>query len=139
MSGHIQLVDASSPLRNHTHLRLDLEDGRQLRFVDPRRFGFVDWLEPGAEITDPSLRTLGIEPLDPGLDKLMPTLLHDRRAPVKSLLLDQRLVAGVGNIYAWRRPSRRAARPCATSPAQTARPAISRSNSASMAAKVSRA
>jgi len=106
MSGHIQLVDASSPLRNHTHLRLDLEDGRQLRFVDPRRFGFVDWLEPGAEITDPSLRTLGIEPLDPGLDELMPTLLHDRRAPVKSLLLDQRLVVGVGNIYAvealWR-------------------------------------
>jgi formamidopyrimidine-DNA glycosylase len=106
MSGHVQLVDAPSPLRNHTHLRLDLDNGRQLRFVDPRRFGFVDWLESGAEITDPSLIVLGIEPLDPGLAELLPPLFHARRAPLKSLLLDQRLVAGIGNIYAvealWR-------------------------------------
>lgn len=106
MSGRVQLVDASSPLRNHTHLRLELDDGRQLRFVDPRRFGFVDWLEPGAEITDPSLTALGIEPLDPGLDEKLPPLLHARRAPLKGLLLDQRLIAGIGNIYAiealWR-------------------------------------
>jgi formamidopyrimidine-DNA glycosylase len=95
MSGTIQLVDASSPLRNHTHLRLE-----------PRRFGFVDWLEPGAEISDPSLAALGVEPLSPGLDEALPPMLHTRRAPLKSLLLDQRLVAGVGNIYAvealWR-------------------------------------
>ncbi|MCW8985336.1 MAG: bifunctional DNA-formamidopyrimidine glycosylase/DNA-(apurinic or apyrimidinic site) lyase [Thermoanaerobaculales bacterium] len=106
MSGHVQLTDASSPLRNHTHLRLDLENGRQLRFVDPRRFGFVDWLEPGAEITDPSLAALGVEPLDPGLENVLPSLFRARRAPLKSLLLDQRLVAGIGNIYAiealWR-------------------------------------
>ncbi len=106
MSGRVQLVDASSPLRNHTHLKLDLDDGRQLRFVDPRRFGFVDWLEPGAEFTDPSLTALGIEPLDHGLVELLPPLFHSRRAPLKSLLLDQRLVAGIGNIYAvealWR-------------------------------------
>jgi len=106
MSGNFQLVDASSPLRTHTHLRLDLENGRQLRFVDPRRFGFVDWLEPGEEFEDRSLATLGIEPLDPGLDEDMPPLFHVRRAPLKSLLLDQRLVAGIGNIYAvealWR-------------------------------------
>jgi formamidopyrimidine-DNA glycosylase len=106
MSGRVQLVDASSPSHNHTHLRLDLEGGRQLRFVDPRRFGFVDWLDPGAERSDPSLAALGVEPLDPGLAKILPPLLHVRRAPVKSLLLDQRVVAGVGNIYAvealWR-------------------------------------
>jgi len=106
MSGNLQLVDASSPLRNHTHLRFDLENGRQLRFVDPRRFGFVDWLEPGEEVTDGSLVALGIEPLDPGLDEEMPPMYHARSAPLKSLLLDQRLVAGIGNIYAvealWR-------------------------------------
>jgi formamidopyrimidine-DNA glycosylase len=106
MSGRIQLVDAATPIRDHTHLRLDLEDGRQLRFVDPRRFGFVDWLEPGAENADPSLAALGIEPLDPGLDRVLPPLFHARRAPLKCLLLDQRLVAGIGNIYAiealWR-------------------------------------
>jgi len=106
MSGRFQLVDASAPLLNHTHLKLELDDGRQLRFVDPRRFGFVDWLESGAETTDPSLEALGVEPLDPGLDDVLPPLFHARRAPVKSLLLDQRLVAGIGNIYAiealWR-------------------------------------
>ena len=106
MSGRVQLVDSSSPFRDHTHLKLDLDDGRQLRFVDPRRFGFVDWLEPGEEATDRSLAALGIEPLDPGLDDLLPPLYHARRAPLKSLLLDQRLVAGIGNIYAvealWR-------------------------------------
>ena len=106
MSGRIQLVDATSPLQNHTHLVLELSDGRQLRFVDPRRFGLVDWLEPGTETMDPSLAVLGVEPLDPGLDEVLPSLFHARRAPLKSLLLDQRLVAGVGNIYAaealWR-------------------------------------
>ncbi len=106
MSGRVQLVDAGSPLRDHTHLRLLLEDRRELRFVDPRRFGFVDWLEPGAEAEDPSLSALGIEPFDPGLEVVLPAALHARRAPLKSLLLDQRLVAGVGNIYAaealWR-------------------------------------
>jgi len=106
MSGQVQLVDKPAPIRDHTHLTLQLSDGRELRFVDPRRFGLVDWLEPGAETRDPSLSRLGIEPLDPGLDQALPPLLHARRAPLKSLLLDQKLVAGVGNIYAaealWR-------------------------------------
>jgi formamidopyrimidine-DNA glycosylase len=106
MSGNFHLASPSTPIRNHTHLILDLEDGRQLRFVDPRRFGFVDWLGPGAEVSDPSLTALGIEPLEPGLESVLPLLYHARRAPVKSLLLDQRLVTGIGNIYAiealWR-------------------------------------
>jgi len=106
MSGRIQLVDASAPRSDHTHLVLRLDDGRELRFVDPRRFGFVDWLRRGAERSDPSLARLGPEPLDPGLDEVLPPLLRSRRAPLKSLLLDQGVVAGVGNIYAvealWR-------------------------------------
>lgn len=106
MTGRIELVKASIPRRDHTHLVIHLNDGRQLRFVDPRRFGLVDWLEPGAEALDPSLAKLGIEPLDPSLCKVLPPLFRSRRAPLKSLLLDQRLLAGVGNIYAvealWR-------------------------------------
>lgn len=106
MTGRIQLVRASLPRHDHTHLVIHLNDGRQLRFVDPRRFGLVDWLDPGAEGRDPSLAKLGVEPLDPNLDKVLPPLLRSRRAPLKSLLLDQRLVAGIGNIYAaealWR-------------------------------------
>lgn len=106
MSGRVQLSNAAQEQEDHTHLVLGLEDGRELRFVDPRRFGFIDWLKPGAERSDPSLARLGPEPLEPGLDAILPPLLRLRRAPLKSLLLDQRLVAGVGNIYAtealWR-------------------------------------
>jgi formamidopyrimidine-DNA glycosylase len=106
MSGRIQLVDPATERSDHTHLVLRLGDGRELRFVDPRRFGFIVWLKQGAERADPSLAGLGPEPLDPGLDEVLPPRLRSRKAPLKSLLLDQRLVAGVGNIYAvealWR-------------------------------------
>ena len=106
MSGVIQLVPATAPLRAHTHLILELDDGRELRFVDPRRFGMAVWLEPGDEANDPSLNKLGMEPLDPRLSQMLPPLIRNRRAPIKSLLLDQHLVAGIGNIYAaealWR-------------------------------------
>jgi len=113
MSGRLTITDGDAPVLPHTHLVLELDDGRELRFVDPRRFGLMVWLPPGAERTDPSLAALGIEPLDPGLERSLPPLLKARRAPLKSLLLDQHLVAGIGNIYAvealWRagiRPTR---------------------------------
>jgi len=106
MSGIIQIVPAAAPLRADTHLILELDDGRELRFVDPRRFGMAVWLEPGAEANDSSLNKLGMEPLDPRLSQMLPPLIRNRRAPIKSLLLDQHLVAGIGNIYAaealWR-------------------------------------
>jgi formamidopyrimidine-DNA glycosylase len=114
MSGRLMLCDKTGPRLDHTHLILDLADGRQLRFVDPRRFGLAVWLGPGEEHADPSLVSLGVEPLDPALEDLLPPLLHAKRSPLKALLLDQRLVAGVGNIYAaealWRagiRPGRK--------------------------------
>ncbi len=106
MSGRLMLVDAAAARLSHTHLVIGLDDGRDLRVVDPRRFGLVQWLEPGAEARDPSLARLGIEPLDPEVERVLPPLLRARRAPLKALLLDQHLVAGVGNIYAaealWR-------------------------------------
>ncbi len=106
MSGRMMIVHAGSDRLPHTHLILELSDGRELRYVDPRRFGFVDWLGQGAEEKDPSLGRLGPEPLDPTIVQILPPLMHSRRAPLKSLLLDQHLVAGVGNIYAveslWR-------------------------------------
>jgi formamidopyrimidine-DNA glycosylase len=113
MSGRLTITHASAPALPHTHVAIELEDGRELRFVDPRRFGMMVWLEPGDEPADRSLSALGIEPLDLGLEDRLPPLLKARRAPLKSLLLDQHLVAGVGNIYAaealWRagiRPAR---------------------------------
>jgi formamidopyrimidine-DNA glycosylase len=106
MSGRLMVCAPTEPRLPHTHLVLALDDGRELRYVDPRRFGMVHWLAAGEEVDDPSLRRLGIEPLEPGLVQTLPPLLRQRRAPLKSLILDQRLVAGVGNIYAaealWR-------------------------------------
>ncbi|MGD8440906.1 MAG: bifunctional DNA-formamidopyrimidine glycosylase/DNA-(apurinic or apyrimidinic site) lyase, partial [Holophagae bacterium] len=117
MSGRLLLGDASAPELDHTHLVLELDDGGELRFVDPRRFGLAVWLDPGSEARDPSLAALGLEPLEPGLEETLPPLLRQRRSPLKSLLLDQHLVAGVGNIYAaealWRagiRPMRHGSR-----------------------------
>jgi len=117
MSGRMLLAEAHTPRLPHTHLVLRLESGPELRLVDPRRFGFAQWLNPGDEATDPSLSTLGMEPLAPDTKNELPPLLHARKSPIKTLLLDQRLVAGVGNIYAveslWRagiRPSRQGAR-----------------------------
>lgn len=114
MSGRLLLVAADEEVLSHTHLVVDLDDGRHLRLVDPRRFGLARWLDPGEESEDPSLAALGMEPLDGDVPRLLPLVFHARRSPLKSLLLDQRLVAGVGNIYAtealWRagiRPSRR--------------------------------
>jgi len=117
MSGRLMLCNSSEPMLKHAHLVLDLSDGRELRFVDPRRFGLAVWFGPGEENCDPSLSDLGIEPLDQDLENHLPPLLHARRSPVKSLILDQRLIAGVGNIYAaealWRagiRPTRKGCR-----------------------------
>jgi formamidopyrimidine-DNA glycosylase len=113
MSGRLMLCEATAPELDHTHVVFSLDDGRELRFVDPRRFGLAVWLEPGEEARDPSLAALGLEPLDPGIEDALPPRLRTRRSPLKSLLLDQHLVAGVGNIYAaealWRagiRPTR---------------------------------
>lgn len=100
MSGRLLFAGVDEPELAHTHLVLGLDDGRELRFVDPRRFGLAQWLDPGDETCDPSLAALGMEPLEAEIEDRLPPLLHARRAPLKSLILDQRLVAGVGNIYA---------------------------------------
>ena len=106
MSGRLMLQARDEPTLPHTHLRLRLDDDHELRLVDPRRFGLAWWLDPGDEACDPALVQLGIEPLGGTLVARLPALLKPRRAPLKSLLLDQRLVAGIGNIYAnealWR-------------------------------------
>lgn len=94
MSGRLALESSNAPLQPHTHLILELEDGIQVRFRDPRRFGGVWWL--GMEAAD---EHLGPEPLDVAAKELFGRLHRTRRA-VKTALLDQRLIAGIGNIYA---------------------------------------
>jgi formamidopyrimidine-DNA glycosylase len=100
MSGRLLLVDAKRETEKHTHLALTFSSGRQLRFVDPRRFGAVRVYASTALAASPELEVLGPDPL--GGSFAEPTFsdrLSRTRRDLKSALLDQRLVAGLGNIY----------------------------------------
>jgi len=97
MTGALLHRPADAPPDRYVRAMLSLDDGSELRFSDLRKFGAL-WLVP-----DPStvLGRLGPEPLEGGLTpSLLRGLTARRRAPIKSLLLDQRALAGVGNIYA---------------------------------------
>jgi formamidopyrimidine-DNA glycosylase len=101
MTGQLRLVDGDKPLEKHTHAVFALDDGRQLRYRDPRRFGR---LLLGTEVdllASKKLPRLGPEPIDPEFiaDDLY-RRLRKRRTALKAFLLDQGAVAGVGNIYA---------------------------------------
>ncbi|HUY97846.1 MAG TPA: bifunctional DNA-formamidopyrimidine glycosylase/DNA-(apurinic or apyrimidinic site) lyase [Verrucomicrobiae bacterium] len=118
MSGSLCVVEAGVAERPHTHLALRLRGGGELRFVDPRRFGRLLLGAPDELVRLGRLPTLGPEPLGPGLpDAWWQAALRRSHRPVKALLLDQRVVAGCGNIYADEacfragiRPQRRADR-----------------------------
>jgi len=97
MTGRLRVEAAGVEADAHTHLLLDLDDGRRLHFRDPRKFGRV-WLTADAATV---LARLGPEPDDPALTpEHLVARLAGRRAPIKALLLDQSIWAGVGNIYA---------------------------------------
>ena len=85
----------------HEHVTLSFDDGTVLRFVDPRRFGMLDLCETAGLASHRWLGHLGLEPLDPNFDgKALLGALAGRRTALKVALMDQRLVVGVGNIYA---------------------------------------
>jgi formamidopyrimidine-DNA glycosylase len=86
----------------HDHLRLRLDDGTEIVYTDPRRFGLFDLTRSEAAFSHPMLAGLGPEPLDARLftPEYLAGVLAQRQAPIKSVLLDQSVVAGIGNIYA---------------------------------------
>lgn len=99
MSGSLRVLPGDTPLRAHDHVDLALDDGRVLRFNDPRRFGCLLWQAPGE--VHPLLAGLGPEPLSDAFDgDHLWRLSRGRTAPVKTFLMDQAVVVGVGNIYA---------------------------------------
>ena len=101
MTGQLRIVDAIAPLEKHTHAVLLLDDGRQLRYRDPRRFGRLLLGTERTLLDAKKLPRLGPEPIDPEFapDELY-RRLRKRHAPLKAVLLDQKAIAGVGNIYA---------------------------------------
>jgi formamidopyrimidine-DNA glycosylase len=131
MTGRLLIVPATTPRAKHTHLVMGLGHGRELRFVDARRFGLIDVVEKGKEAEHEALAVLGPDPLVDGIDAdRLYAQSRKKRATLKAFVLDQSVLAGVGNIYAsealWRaklRPSKRAKRLTATA-AQTLASAI---------------
>jgi len=100
MSGRITTGDATTPHARHDHVVLTLDDGTVVRFNDARRFGLVDYIKRGAEAAHPLLAGMGPEPLEPGFDgKYLAERLAGKMTPIKAALLDQKIVAGLGNIY----------------------------------------
>jgi len=101
MTGQLRIVDAVTPLEKHTHAVFFLDDGSQLRYRDPRRFGRLLLGTEQALLSAKKMPLLGPEPIDPefAADELY-RRLRKRRAPLKAVLLDQGAIAGVGNIYA---------------------------------------
>ena len=109
MTGRLQVCDPQTEIAKHTHAILKLSSNRELRFVDPRRFGRL------SVAASAGFDASGVEPLEVDLDRFV-KLFRGRKTPIKSALLNQNLLRGVGNIYADEslfragiRPRRRAA------------------------------
>ena len=98
MTGQLLIGPPEAEMLKHTHAVLKLESGRELRFVDPRRFGRLSVVRIDAE-QGSGFGAPGLEPLDIDLEHFIP-LFHGRKTPIKSALLNQKLLSGVGNIYA---------------------------------------
>jgi formamidopyrimidine-DNA glycosylase len=87
-------------LEAHDHVTFHLDDGTRVIYNDVRRFGFMDLIAPGGLADNVHLRGLGVEPLGNALSgEVLAAMMAGRRAPLKAALLDQRLIAGLGNIY----------------------------------------
>lgn len=100
MSGSLRLVTGEAPREKHDHLEWLLSSGAVLRYRDPRRFGLVFWVE-GDPFEHPLLRSLGPEPLEPEFTHhYLHKMTRGRKAPIKNVVMNSRIVVGVGNIYA---------------------------------------
>jgi len=97
MTGMLLPQPVAEPAKKHTHVTMLLDDGRELRYVDARRFGRMAYL--AGEVLKNELQRFGADPLAASLEEFA-ARIHARRARIKALLLDQSVIRGVGNIYA---------------------------------------
>lgn len=103
MTGKMLVTKPEAPIEKHTHLIAKLRSGNEIRFVDPRMFGKL-------AVTSEPFRAPGSEPLDVGFHGFV-SLFRKRKTPIKSALLNQSLLSGVGNIYADEALARAGIRP----------------------------
>ena len=101
MAGRMQIVEPRVPLGRHDHVVFTTDEGKQIRFNDPRRFGLMT-LTPADKLDEHKLfRHLGPDPLDSAFTPaVLSAALKGRKTSIKAAILDQRIVVGVGNIYA---------------------------------------
>jgi formamidopyrimidine-DNA glycosylase len=130
MTGQLLYASPEEPFQDHTHAVLKLDRGLELRYRDVRRFGRLLFGTEQELIAERKLPKLGPEPIDESFTAAdLYRRLEGRRAPLKALLLDQAVVAGVGNIYADESCFRARVRP--DRPAGTlSRPAVRRLHAA---------
>lgn len=102
MEGKFYVQRPEDPYDKHTHVFFTLDDGRQLRYHDTRKFGKMYLYEKQADIHQyPCFENIGYDAFDEHITKdYLYALLHKRKAVLKAVLLDQSVIAGIGNIYA---------------------------------------
>ncbi|MCD8154231.1 MAG: bifunctional DNA-formamidopyrimidine glycosylase/DNA-(apurinic or apyrimidinic site) lyase [Clostridiales bacterium] len=101
MTGCLLFTPPDYETEKHTHIILRMDSGWELRFVDVRRFGRFWYLRCGEEDTVTGIRNLGKEPFDRDFSaQYLADRLGNRKKPVKECLMDQKVIAGIGNIYA---------------------------------------
>lgn len=100
MSGTIRIYGHKPNFAKHDHFAVEFESGNWFVFCDPRRFGHIDLFASAEEITHPLLTGLGVEPLSTAFCAgLLTDLMQGSKTSIKAALLDQRRIAGLGNIY----------------------------------------
>lgn len=103
MTGQLLWLHRDEPLHKHTRVRLFFGDQQELRFVDQRTFGQMWWVPPNVAVESiiTGLAKLAVDPFSPEFTvEYLAQKLKNRRRPIKTALLDQSVVAGLGNIYA---------------------------------------
>jgi len=101
MEGRYGVYRSDEPVEKHTHVIFRFTDGTDLRYKDVRQFGTMHLFLPGEDLASPPLSKLGLEPLDDSFTtESLRARLQQRKGKIKSLLLNQLYIVGIGNIYA---------------------------------------
>lgn len=101
MEGKYFFKDNSEPILKHEHVIFDLDDGTELRYMDTRKFGKMYLIKKEDINNIGPLKDLGLEPWDENLNNdYLIKIYKNKKLPIKSVLLDQSIIVGIGNIYA---------------------------------------